>query len=63
MGHTISKEEIKPSKGRVDAIQNCRVPDAKCELQNLLALLGYCSKFIPNINRPTKRISKKNHRI
>ncbi|XP_062541354.1 uncharacterized protein K02A2.6-like [Armigeres subalbatus] len=50
LGHTISKDGIRPNQSKVDAIVNAPAPKNISELQSYLGLLNYYSKFIPNIS-------------
>ena len=63
LGHHISKEGIRPTKSRVEAIQNAPAPQKKVELQSFLGMLTYNSKFMPLLSHtvhPLYQLLQKN---
>ena len=48
MGHTISKEGLKPDRSKIEAIQKFPKPSNKSELRSFIGIVNYLSKFINN---------------
>jgi hypothetical protein len=48
LGHVVSKDGLKPSTEKVEALQKMKAPRDVKELRVLLGLVNYYSKFIPN---------------
>jgi len=46
LGHTISKECVKTSPGKVEKVNNWPVPTSEDELRSFLGLSGYYRRFI-----------------
>uniref|UniRef100_A0A1L8DIS4 RNA-directed DNA polymerase n=3 Tax=Nyssomyia neivai TaxID=330878 RepID=A0A1L8DIS4_9DIPT len=46
LGHTISEDGIKPTEGKIEAIQSFRAPQTKEELRSFLGLVNYLSRFL-----------------
>lgn len=61
LGHVVSTKGIYPDPGKVKVIKSFRAPQNKEELQILLGLAIFVSRFIPNIsvNKPFTRTSSK----
>jgi hypothetical protein len=61
VGHTLTGEGLKPTKQRVKSIVNMKDPENHGELETILGMLAYVSKFIPNLselNAPLREIKK-----
>ena len=57
VGHILTQEGLKPSSDRVQAIADMPTPTDKPGVQRFLGMIGYVSKFIPNlaeINKPLR---------
>ena len=50
LGYTITKEGIKPSASKVQAIQEAKTPTCLTELRAFLGMLNYYAKFLPNLS-------------
>ena len=50
VGHRLSGERLKPSSERVEAIVKMRDPENHAELETILGMLAYVSKFIPRLS-------------
>ncbi|KAK2717700.1 hypothetical protein QYM36_006471 [Artemia franciscana] len=60
-GHIISRDGIKPDPEKIRAIQDMPSPQSKEELQTLLGMLNFLSKYIPNLsskNKPLRDLTK-----
>jgi len=62
LGHIISKNNIKPSFDRVEALKTCREPTNLMELQGFLGLLNYVSRFLPNVSTLTEPLRELTHK-
>lgn len=49
VGHILTQQGLKPNKERVDAIINMPTPKDKAAVQRFMGMMGYVSKFIPNM--------------
>ena len=56
LGHTISKEGIRPNGDKLVALKDAPVPKNLVELQAYLGLLNYYNRFIPNISSKLKSL-------
>jgi hypothetical protein len=54
LGHTISKDGIRPNQEKVKAVCSAPAPQNKQQLQAYLGLLNYYGKFIPNLSMELK---------
>lgn len=54
MGHIISNKGIKPDQTKVEAIKNMSVPQNKKEVERLLGMIQYVSRFIENVSELTE---------
>ena len=54
VGHTISKEGLKPNTEYVKAIVDMPEPSSKEDVHRFVAMCGYLQKFIPNLSTHTK---------
>ncbi|KAK2704195.1 hypothetical protein QYM36_017493 [Artemia franciscana] len=60
-GHIISRDGIKPDPEKIRAIQDMPSPQSKEELQTLLGMLNFLSKYIPDLsskNKPLRDLTK-----
>ncbi|XP_037872900.1 uncharacterized protein K02A2.6 [Bombyx mori] len=63
VGHILSSEGLKPDPEKVRAIVDMKEPTTKKELQTVLGIITYISKFIPNTSELTeslRQLLKKN---
>lgn len=61
VGHKLTGEGIKPTDQRIAAIINMRDPENHSELETILGMLSYVSKFIPclsELNAPLRDLKK-----
>ncbi|KAK2720773.1 hypothetical protein QYM36_004599 [Artemia franciscana] len=56
-GHIISRDGIKPDPEKIRAIQDMPSPQSKEELQTLLGMLNFLSKYIPDLSSKNKALS------
>lgn len=54
LGHTITRDGLKPNTDKIDAILNYPLPKTTTEIKSFLGLLGYYRKFIRDFARITK---------
>ena len=65
MGHTVSKEGLKPDPNKVKAIQNYPIPKNTTELRGFIGIVNYLAKFITNCSaalQPLHNLLKKDVR-
>lgn len=63
LGHKISKNNIKPTSSRIEAVQQFREPKSIEEVRSFLGLINYVSRFIPDVatkTYPLRKIIKNN---
>ena len=63
LGYTITKEGIKLSASKVQAIQEAKTPTCLTELRAFLGMLNYYAKFLPNLSTllaPLYKLLQKN---
>lgn len=63
LGHIITQEGIKPNPDKIAAIKNYPVPKNSKQIKQLLGLIGYYRRFIPNLSKieqPINNLLKKN---
>jgi hypothetical protein len=53
LGHVINSKGIKPDESKIASIVNMPTPKNKKELEVLLGMITYISKFIPNLSELT----------
>jgi hypothetical protein len=53
LGHVINSKGIKPDESKIASIVNMSTPKNKKELEVLLGMITYISKFIPNLSELT----------
>eukprot|EP00731_Ephydatia_muelleri_P032647 Em0024g191a len=56
LGHNVSSEGIRPTKERVEGIQNAAVPRNKSELKSFLGLMTYNARFLPALSSVLHRL-------
>ncbi|KAK2705876.1 hypothetical protein QYM36_016028 [Artemia franciscana] len=56
-GHIISRDGIKPDPEKIRAIQDMPSPQSKEELQTLLGMLNFLSKYIPDLSSKNKPLT------
>ena len=62
VGHRLTGEGLKPTAERVAAIVNMRPPENISELETILGMIAYVSKFIPGLstlNAPLRDLKKR----
>ena len=57
-GHEISKEGLKKTKDKVEAIVKSPVPSDQTQLRAFLGLLNYYGKFLPNLSTEIKPLNE-----
>ncbi|GFN74705.1 retrovirus-related pol polyprotein from transposon 17.6 [Plakobranchus ocellatus] len=65
LGHIVSGGEIKPDNAKTQKILDIRTLTTKKEVRNILRLLNYYRRFVPNfsgIAHPLTSLTKKNGR-
>lgn len=63
LGHTLSKNSIRPNESNSSAIRNFEAPQNKKDVQSFLGLTNYVARFIPDfssVTEPLRRLIKKN---
>lgn len=61
LGHTITKDGLKPTPERVRSIIELKEPENWSELESVLGMITYVGKFIPNLsqmNAPLRELKK-----
>lgn len=64
LGYIVGKNGIRHTESRIEAIMALEAPKSKGDLQSLLGLVNYLSRFIPNLatlNAPLRELLKSNH--
>ena len=62
MGHVLSKYGIGMAQAKVEAIKEARKPETISEVRNLLGLVNFSSRFIPNLvthKEPLRKLTRK----
>lgn len=54
LGHILTPDGIKPDEEKIEAIRKLKTPQNMQELQRLLSMTTYLSKFIPNLSTLTE---------
>lgn len=60
-GHLITKDGVKPDPAKIAAIKDMKPPKDKGELETILGMVNYLSKFAPglaSINAPLRHLLK-----
>ena len=52
-GHTLTREGIRPDPNKVKAIKDMAAPQSKAELETILGMVTYLSKFAPRLSETT----------
>lgn len=63
-GHKLTREGIKPDPEKISAIRDMSPPKNKSELETILGMVNYLSRFAPNlseINAPIRLLLKQNN--
>ena len=63
VGHTLTKDGLKPDLKKTEAITAMPIPKNREELQRFLGMLTYLAKFIPNLSQvasPLRKLLEKN---
>lgn len=58
LGYRISNKGIRQTQERIEAIKSLTAPKNKSELQSLLGLINYVTKFIPHLATQTEELRK-----
>jgi len=58
LGHVITQDGIKPNPDKITAVKNFPCPKTTKQIKSFLGLLGYYRKFIKDLARITKPISR-----
>lgn len=58
LGHVITPDGVKPNPDKITAIKNFPIPKTQTEIKSFLGLLGYYRRFIPNLSKITKPMTK-----
>ena len=59
--HTLSRDGIKPDPNKVKAIREMQPPQSKAELETVLGMINYLSRFAPHlsqVNSPLRQLLK-----
>ena len=56
--HIISSEGLKPDPAKVHAVNDMEPPQNKAELETVLGMVNYLSKFGPNLSEITSPMRK-----
>lgn len=62
LGHTLSKEGVKPDTAIIKAINNFRVPTNPTEVKSFLGLVNFCAKYIRDfatLAEPLRKLTRK----
>ena len=51
IGHSITREGLKPTSERVRSILELKEPENRAELESVLGMIAYVAKFIPNLSQ------------
>ena len=60
-GHTLSQDGIKPDPHKVKAIREMQPPQSKAEMETVLCMINYLSRFAPHlsqVNSPLRQLLK-----
>lgn len=52
-GHTLTREGLKPDPNKVKAIKDMAAPQTKADLETILGMVTYLSKFAPRLSETT----------
>ena len=62
VGHRLTGSGLKPTQERIEAISKMRAPENHQELETILGMIAYVSKFIPGLsemNAPLRELKKR----
>ena len=62
IGHTLTKEGLKPDEKKIEVISKFPAPKDKTELLRFMGMINYLAKFVPrisDINEPLRRLTEK----
>jgi hypothetical protein len=62
MGHTLSKDGVKPGDSKIKTVQEFQRPTTPAEVRSFLGLVNFCAKYIPNfatIAEPLRKLTRK----
>ena len=62
IGHIISKDGMKPDPSKISDIENMPTPQSKKDVQRLLGMVTYLSKYIPNLSSITQPMRQLLHK-
>lgn len=57
-GHILSADGLKPDPAKISAVKDMPAPENKSELQTVLGMVNYLSKFAPNLAKVTEPLRK-----
>ncbi len=57
-GHVLSAEGLKPDPAKVSAVKDMLPPTSKAELETILGMVTYLSRFAPNLSEITSPLRK-----
>lgn len=66
LGHTITKDGLKPNDDKINAVLNFPLPKTTTDIKSFLGLVGYYRRFIPDFARITQPLTsclKKRNKI
>lgn len=66
LGHTITKDGLKPNSDKIDAVLNYPIPKTTTEIRSFLGLVGYYRRYIKDFAKVTQPLTaclKKKNRI
>ena len=66
LGHIVGQDGIKPNPEKITAVQNMNRPRTVRQVRQLVGLLSYYRRFIPNFSKiaaPLHKLTKKNERF
>lgn len=65
-GYLFTKDGLKPTPSKVEAIRRCKRPESKTAVRSFLGMTGYLSKFIPryaSITAPLRQLTHKDQKF
>lgn len=66
LGHTITKDGLKPNSDKIDAVLNYPLPKTTTDIRSFLGLVGYYRRFIKDFSKVTQPLTaclKKRNKI
>lgn len=58
LGHVVTPEGVRPNPDKITAIKNFPIPKTQKEIKSFLGLLGYYRRFIKNLAKITKPLTR-----